>query len=249
MLISQFSLAQLEPAFSREMAKQRNFKLPYGGPTGTGGTFFKGTILGCVAGTIQSEVATLTLAGTSSGLVTATFTADKPYTVTWTDGATNASLTTLWETIFGTGNVVVTGTSAGGTDGTVILTFQGQLANVRIGGLFAATVAAGTSVWARTTRGSSGAGQFDKYLDAGTNSTPTTARNILAHDYTSKPQGGMVSEGPNSGQAYSPLVFVSGFFNVADLTGLDANGLADPGFRLVEGAALADVGAVIGLGV
>lgn len=249
MLISQFSLAQLEPAYSREMAKQRNYKLPYGGPTGTGGPFPKGTILGCVAGTVQSEVATLTLAGASSGLVTATFTADKPYTVTWTDGASNASVQALWEAIFGVGNVVVTGTSAGGTDGTVILALQNQLANVRIGGLFSATVAAGTATWARTTRGSSGAGQFDKYLDAGTNATPTTARAILSHDYTSKPQGGMVSEGPNSGQAYSPLVFVSGFFNVADTSGLDANGLADPGFRLVEGTALADIGAVIGLGV
>lgn len=249
MLVAQYSLSQLEPAFDRNLASARPVRLPYGGPTGTGGRFAKGTVLGCVGGTAQSEVATLTLGGTSSGTVTATFTGDKVYQVTWTVGATNASVQTAWEAVFGAGNVAVTGTSAGATDGTVILTFQNQLANVRIGGLFAATVTAGTSTWARTTRGSAGAGQFDRYLDAGTLNTPTTARSVLATDYLSTPQGELVTEGVRSGQAYSPLAWVAGFFNVGDLTGLDANGVADPGWRIVEGAAITDTGAVVGLGV
>lgn len=249
MLVAQYSLTPVEPAYARHLAVKRNVRMPYGGPTGAGGNYAKGTVLGCVAGTVQSEVATLTLGGTSSGTVTATFVGDKVYTVTWTVGATNASVQTLWEAVFGAGNVAVTGTSAGATDGTVILTLRNQLANTRIGGNFTATVTAGTSTWARTTRGSSGAGQFDAYLDAGTNSRPTTARAILAHDYLSTPQGELVGEGVRSGQAFSPEAWVAGYFNAADLTGLDSNGVADTGFRLVEGTAITDTGAVIGLGV
>jgi hypothetical protein len=186
MLVAQYSLSQLQTAFGPFLVK--NLRLPYGGPTGTGGKFSKGTVLGCVGGSAQSEVATLTINGTSDHACT--FTADKVYTVTH---AYNASLTTVktaWEAVFGTGNVAVTGTA--GT--TYILTFQNQLANVRIGGLFAVTAGVGTPSWARTTRGSSGAGQYDAYLDG----TVEPAGAVLATDYLSSPQGELVSEGVRS---------------------------------------------------
>lgn len=252
MLVAQYSLSQLVPAFGRELAMSRNVRMPYGGPTGAGGTFPKGTVLGCVAGTVQSEVATLTLANTTGGTFTVSFTADKVYqTASLAYNVSLANFKTALEAWFGTGNVAVTGIPGS----SYVVTFQNQLANTRIGGLFAADASAltsgttATATWARTTRGSSGAGQFDKYLDAGTNSCPTTARAILAHDYLSTPQGEMVGEGLRTGQAYAPLAFMTGFFNVGDLTGLDANGVADTGWRIVEGTAITDTGAVIGLGV
>lgn len=243
MLVAQYSLAMLEPAFDREKAVVRNVRLPYGGPTGSGGSFPKGTVLGCVSGTVQSEVATLTIDGTAAHVTT--FTADKVYSVSHAYDATLAAVQTAWEAVFGAGNVLV-----GGTPGTsYTLTFRNQLANVRIGGLFAVSATGGTPSWARTTRGSAGPGQFDKYVDAGTNSCPATARAVLAHDYASDPTGGLVTEGLKTMQGYSPLAFLAGFFNLADLTGMDANGAADSGWRFVEGNAVTETGVVLGLGV
>jgi hypothetical protein len=243
MLVSQFSLAQLEPAYGRDVARVRNVRLPYGGPYAVGGAFAKGRVLGCVGGAAASEVRTLTV-GTSTGTITHTFTADRAYVVTHQNNDSLAVVKAAWEAVFGAGNVAVTGVP--GTN--YILTFQGQLANVRIGGLMSIS-SNGNAAWARTTPGSAGAGQFDWYVDAGTNNAPTTARAVLAHEYLSSPQGELVTEGRRSGQAYSPPVFVAGYFFAADLTGLDANGVADTGWRIVEGTAITEAGAVVGLGV
>ena len=194
MMTSQKAHSQLEPAHSPAEARTRNVRLPYGGPTGYGGPFRKGTVLGCAAGTVQSEVATLTLASTPSGTVTATFTGDKGYVVRHAYDATLAAVQALWEGVFGRGNVTVTGTP--GSE--YVLTFGDQLANTRIGGLFSASITSGSASWARTTRGSAGAGQFDQYVDAGTNNCPTAASAILAHDYFTNPRGGLSGPGPVS---------------------------------------------------
>lgn len=236
MLVAQYSLAQLQTAFGPFLTK--NFRLPYGGPTGSGGKFAKGTVLGCVGGAAADEVATLTISGTATHVTN--FTADKIYQVSHAYNATTAAVQALWEVVFGTDNVVVTGTA--GT--TYVLTFQNQLDSTRIGGLFATTATGGTPTWARTTRGSSGAGQYDAYLDA----TVDPASAVLAMDYLSSPQGELVTEGIRSGQPFSPLCYISGFFNVADLTGLDANGAADKGWRVAVGNAITDTGAVVALG-
>jgi hypothetical protein len=244
MLVKQITLQPLRPAFRPDLAVERTCRLPYGGPYGVGGKFAKGTVLGCVAGTVQSEVRTLTV-GTTTGTITSTFTADKPYVVSHQHNDPLAAVQALWEGVFGKGNVAVTGTP--GTN--YVLTFQGRLANARIGGLLSLSVAAGTASWARTTAGSAGAGQFDRYLDAGTNNAPTTARSVLAYDYLSDPQGGLALDAGSPNQSYSPQHYVSGYFLAADLAGMDAAAMADPGFRFVEGTALADGGAVVGLGV
>jgi hypothetical protein len=239
MLVRQFSLEPLRPAFSPEMAVTRPVRLPYGGPTGVGGRFAKGTVLAPAGATAQSEVATLTV-GTATGDLTTYFTADKVYVVTHAINATVAAVQTAWQTVFGEGNVAVTGVA--GTN--YILTFQQQLANSRIGGLFGLS-ANGTAAWARTTRGSSGIGQFDAYLDG----TIDPARAILVYDYMSDPAGGNVTEIGSTCQATSPVAYFAGFFNAADLTGLDANAVSDPGFRLVLGTAFNQTGAVIALGL
>src|SRR5688572_17410979 len=104
MLVKQFSLQPLLPAFRPESAVVRNYSLPYGGPVGVGGKFAKGTVLGCVAGTVQSEVATLT-AGTGTHVVT--FTADKVYSLSHAANAALSAVQALWESVFGAGNVAV----------------------------------------------------------------------------------------------------------------------------------------------
>ena len=241
MLVRQFSLNPLRPAFAPALASTRTVSLPYGGPTGTGGAFQRGLVLGCVGGTPQSEVVTLTC---GTGTHVCTFIADKVYTVTHAANAPIATVRQLWEGVFGPGNVQVTGTP--GTN--YVLTFQGALANRRIGGHFTVS-AGGTPAWARTTRGSCGAGQFDQYLDSGANGAPNTARAVLVYDYLSDPRGGQVTEAGPTGQPFSPLIYSAGFFFASELVGLDAAAVSDPGWRLVEGNSISEPGAVVGIGV
>jgi hypothetical protein len=258
-LTAQYSQSLLKPALRPELATVDNFALPAGGPyavDGTGGGKFpRGLVLGCVGGAPASAVWTLTISGSPTGSkLTLTYVADKVYQgVTANLVAAHASVAQLQavcDAIWGAGNTLVAGTP--GTSFTI--TFQGVLANKRVGGNIAVTAAftAGTApaiALARTTPGSSGAGQYDRYLDGGTNNAPTTARAVLQADYLSDPQGGNVLEGRVAGQPYSPPVYTTGIFNVADLTGLDANAVADPGFRLYAGAAITDAGAQIALGL
>ena len=192
---------------------------------------------------------TISITGTPTGSkLVITYTADKVYTVTLGNAvsthATLAEVQTALETIFGTGNVAVTGTA--GT--TYTCTFQNALDKVQVDGTFAvtATFTAGSGpavAWARTTQGSAGPGQYVAYDDAGSNGA-ATAKAILARAYLSDPVGGYVSEyGPTS-QPFSPPVYVSGYFLCSDLTGLDANGATDLG-KLVVGNAYSDTGAVL----
>src|SRR6185312_5557273 len=132
--------------------------LPYGGPTGVGGSFAQGLCLSIVAGTVQSEVITVTISG-ATGTLMFIFYGDRPYTATWLVNDSLATAKTALEGIFGTGNVTVTGTA--GTN--YIITMAGSLANQRIGGNVAVSATSGTPTVARTTRGSSGAGQYDVY--------------------------------------------------------------------------------------
>ncbi len=250
MIIKKYTYNWLLPAFEIPGFSPLvlNGRLPVGGPTGTGGTFSAGLVLGCVGGAAQSEVATLTLGGGPAGNVIATWTGDQVYSWTFAYNATAAVMQAAlvaaipeWN-----GNVTVTGTP--GT--TYIITFNNVLASTRIGGLFAATIDTGTSVWARTTRGSAGAGQYDKYLNAGTLDTPTTAQRVLQWDYRSDPGGGQIyADSGSTGQPFSPPMYCANTpLNVADLTGLDSNAMNDPGFRLLTGAAITDTGAQIILG-
>jgi hypothetical protein len=250
------TLQPVKPAYEPEHALNRVCRLPFGGPWGTGGRFPKGTVLGCVGGAPANAVITITISGAPTGSKLALdYTADKVYSAVTANlasaHATVAQLQAACDEIWGAGNTLVAGTP--GTSFTI--TFQGVLAQTRIGGLLSltrSTFTAGTApaaTAARTTPGTSGAGQFDKYVDAGTNNAPQVARSVLMYDYLSDPLGGFVADAGVSGQPYSPPHYITGFFNVADLDGLDANGVTDPGWRIVEGAAITEAGAVVGIGV
>lgn len=242
MLLRQYSLNPLRPAFYPEIADRavRPVALPVGGPIGTGGNFAKGTVLGDVGGSAANELWTITI-GSATATVTFTFTADKPYTTTFLVNDSVATVQTAIDTIFGAGNTTVAGTP--GTSYTI--TFKGVLASRLMGGNVTMTATSANPTLARTTPGSCGAGQFNVY----DNSAVGVARCLLKYDYGTDPLGGRVTDLQSTGQPSNALAYFAGYFNVADLTGLDSSAVSDPGFRIVEGSAITETGAVIGLGV
>lgn len=233
--IYSFSLQGLMPSQdSPAYAVANPVQLPWGGPTGTGGNYAQGLALINVAGTIQSEVITVSIAG-ATGTVTFTFTADKPYTATFAHNASLATVQTALEGIFGDGCVTVTGTP--GT--TYTITFSGTSANRRIGGLASVSATSGTPTVARTTRGSSGAGQYDVYAGSG------LVRAFNEYTFSTDPQGNIVTDIPSSGQPSSMPAWTRGRFWVADLTGLDAGAMSNGNIVFVRGTAITDTGAEI----
>lgn len=221
--------------------------MPYGGPYGVGGTYTQGQPISCVAGTIQSEVITVTIAGATGDLVF-NFTGDQVYQASFDCSASLAVAQTALEGIFGAGNVTVTGTA--GT--TYTITMSGTLANQRIGGLVSVSATtSGTPTVARTTRGSSGAGQYDLY----DSSTFTVVAGFLEYTFGSSPQGFITTPdiGFNTEQPQSPPAYTRGRFFVADLvtTGtyaLDTDAITNTkNLSLVRGTALTDVGAEVEL--
>lgn len=243
MLVAQYSLNPCRPAFNPEIAERslRPVALPVGGAVDSGAKFAKGTVLGCVGGAAANEAWTITI-GSATGTVTFTFTCPAGvYQTTFAYNATPAAVKTALEVIFGTGNILtVTGTA--GT--TYVVTFGGLLANRMMGGLVAMTATTANPTLSRSA-GSCGAAQFAPY----DNSAPGVARAVLKWDFSTDPQGARVSDVRGTGQPAEASAYTAGYFFVADLTGLDASAMSDPGFRLVTGAAITDTDAVIGIGV
>lgn len=243
MLTRQYSLNPLRPAFNPEIAERslRGVALPVGGAIGTGANFLKGTVLGCVGGAAGNEVWTITI-GSATATVTFSFaTPAGTFTCTFQYNDSLATVQTALQTIFGTGNVTVTGTP--GT--TYILTFGGVLQNRLMGGAVTMVATTANPTLARTTPGSAGGGQYNVY----DNNTVPVARCILKYDYRSDPTGARVTDIGSTGQPSEGQAYFAGYFFYSDLVGMDSSALSDPGFRQVEGASLTDTGAVIGLGV
>lgn len=243
MQIAQFSLQGLMPSQdSPAYAVPNPVQMPWGGVTGTGGPFEQGAAITCVAGTIQSEVITVTIAG-STGTLVFTFTSGNGIQqAKWLVGASLATAQTALEAIFGVGNITVTGTP--GT--TYTITFSGNSANHRIGGLAAVSATtAGTPTVARTTRGSSGAGQYDLY----DGSTYTIVNGFLEYGFNSDPQGCVVTNIPSSGQPSSMPAWTRGRFFVDQLgSNFDAAAISsNTNIVFVRGTAITDVGAQIEL--
>lgn len=246
-----FTQQGLQVALSPELATTRAVKLPYGGPTGSGGSYAQGLILTNVGGTAQAEVMTITSSG-DSGTFTFLFVGDKLYsTGALAYNCSTATLQSALEGIFGEGEVVVTGSA--GTS--YVITFQ---TNVRIGGyvFFANTFGSGSISVARTTRGSCGAGQYDVY----DGSTYTTTDAILMYETTLDPTGALVGEYVTAtGQPFSPPAYQEGFFFVfggvdggdtdtANLPNIDATAVgAGQKLRKAVGSAITEAGAIVRL--
>lgn len=239
--IAQYSLqggmpSQDSPAY----AVPNPVQMPWGGAFGTGAAFEQMAAIQCVAGTIQSEVITVTIAG-STGTLVFTFTSGAGIQqAKWLVGGTLASAQTALEAIFGVGCVTVTGTP--GT--TYTITFSGSSANHRIGGLAAVSATtAGTPTVARTTRGSSGAGQYDLYAASG------IVNGFLEYGFNSDPQGCIVTNIPSSGQPSSMPAWTRGRFFVNQLgSNFDAAAISsNTNIVFVRGTSITDVGAQIEL--
>jgi hypothetical protein len=244
----------LLPKIAPERMLSREVRLPYGGPFGTGGPYLKGTVLGSVSSaTAANEVRTYAVSGSPTGVkVAITFTAgDQVYTASTANAAstvmTAAELVAALEEIFGAGNIGVVKSTL-----SYAITFQGALANTRIGGLltFTPTFTAGTSpagAFTRTTVGSCGSGQYDVQADGSSDGTQV-AKCILRYDYVSGPTGGHATDIGPATQPYSPDAYFDGYFGVADIRNITTTSLATFG-RIWSGGSLSDPDAIIKIGV
>lgn len=222
---TQYDQQGLMPAWAAHLAVSRAVNLPFGGPTGSGGAFPQGQALGAVGGSAQAEVATLTIGGTpTGGTFTVSFTGDKVYqtaALAYNVSTANFQAALAAAVAEWAGNITVTGTAGS----SYVVTFSGQLAAQRIGGLFgvnttALTGGTPTGSWARTTRGSCGAYQYDLYNSSANNDVDA----FLEYDATLSPGGARVTEfGTALGQPWQPPAFVEGLFSAAALVGLDSN--------------------------
>jgi len=239
MKVRTYSQNPLRPAYNVQAAEAalRPVSLPIGG-----GTVPLGTVLGHVGGAVANEVWAIAI-NSGTGTLTFTFTADKVYTTTFSVSATLAAVKAALETIFGTDNVAVTGTP--GTSYTI--TFQNGLAGRKVNVSYATVATSGGSGTAITesTAGSCGAGQFGVY----DNSSPGVARCVLKYAFACDPTGARVTELGSTGQPAEAQAYFAGYFFADTLVGLDAAAVSDPGWRLVEGNAITDPGAVVGIGV
>lgn len=207
MAATQYTQQGLQVAHSPQLSSTRGVKLPYGGPTDTGGSFAQGLILTNVAGTAQPEIFTINTT-VPSGTVTIFFVSGDGVSKS-SALAYNASLAAVKAAlveIFGEGSIA----TVTGTPGTqYVCTFA---ENARIGGnLYFSAPASGAISMTRSQRGSCGAGQYDVY-DGSTN---TTTDAILEYEVALDPTGALVGEYITaSGQPFSPPAYQEGFFFV-----------------------------------
>lgn len=235
MLTRLFTQNELRPAFAPEEAVKITARLPIGPRIPAG------QVLGFTNTAARNDVKTITITGTPTG-GTWTFTFLGQVSSSLAFNATAATVQAAVDAFFGPSCCTVTGGPGPGTPW--VLTFTGMMGNVLIKsftvtGSFTGGTTPAIAI-ANTTTGSAGAGQMDIYDD----STVPTAHGLLAIDYVSDINGGLLTERGGSGQPYNPPVYIGGFFRVADLTGLDANGLADLG-RMAVGSAFNTAGGVI----
>jgi hypothetical protein len=206
------------------------------------GSYAKGTVIGQRSTvTAANDVQTFTITGTPTGgtlrfgfngEVTAAFT----YSTTDATVQANAQAALEALTSIGTGNVTVVSSSSG----TVLaVTFGGACGNLEQPAL--SMVANGltggsspTGTWARTTRGRAAGGSWAAYDDSIADGRDV-ARAVVQYATTVDTFGKHSSGGGEWGTSQlSAPAFYTGVFYTADLTGIDANGVADLG-KLLTG--------------
>lgn len=223
----QYQASALQPAVNPEEAKLMSVRLP------GGVDYAAGTVLGAVTAAAANDVQTVTITGTPTGgtfrlLLNGELTAAIAY------NAAAAAVQSAIEALpsVGSGNVACTGGALPGT--AVVATFQGALASRKIPLMTAINSLTGGSspavAVAQTTAGTQGPGQFAAYDDALSDGTQI-AKALLQRRTRTKVDGTIIDEHGSGG--YDAAAFVAGTFKTADLTGLDANGVADLGRLLV----------------
>jgi hypothetical protein len=213
----------------------------------------KGTVVGVSTASAEDDVQTLTQASATGGAFTITFgfgtvytTAPIPYNAT--AAQVQAALQGL--TNIGAGNVSCTGGALGSSG--VVCTFGGALANqpqplmaVNNAGL---TGSGAAVTVAHTTTGVAN-GAMEPYLSTNTDGSQTPI-GILVIEVSTDTQGNVtygplpVGNGFGAIRHVAPIA-ISGYFNTADLTGLDTNAVSKLG-RLIEGTTSVGVLCVTG---
>lgn len=211
-----------------------------------GKAFAAGTVLGQIEGTgsAVAEVQTLTGTGTISG-GTYRIVFDGQTTAALAYNANNATIQAALEALtnIGTGGVTVGGGAFPGTP--VTLTFAGTLAGQAqplVSIINSLTGTAPVVTPTRTTPGKPAGGYWDAYDDAASGSFAglATARRLLKYACRTGTDG-RIYPGPEIGSGdsntwqWSTPAYHAGTFKTSDLTGLDANGVADLG-KLISGS-------------
>jgi len=230
-----FTFNELKPAFASENCLQQVVRLP------VGSNLKAGQVLGCTGVVARNDLKTITITGSpTGGTWTFSFLGQTSDAIAYNANA--AAVQAACDKFFGKGNTLVAGGPGPGTAWTI--TFTGSMASVLVKSLtVTGAFTGGTSpaiAAANTTPGSAGAAQMDAY----DNSAIATATCLLAADYASDINGGVLTERGGTGTPFSARAYFDGPFNVADLTGLDANAVTDMG-RMIFGTAYDSAGGVL----
>lgn len=242
-----YSQSELTPA----MFPERMLKASL--PVAANQHLVKGTIVGVVTSASANDVQTLTQSSATGGTFTLTFGSSTVYTTA--PIAYNASAATVQAALqqlpnIGSGNVICTGGGLGSAG--VVCTFSGALANqpqpvftVNNAGLTGSGAAVAV---AHTTPGVSN-GALEPYVSSNSDGSQTPM-GILVVEVSTDSQGNVTFGPLPTGNGFGAVrhvapVAISGYFNTADLTGLDSNAVSKLG-RLIEGTTSVGVLCVTG---
>lgn len=213
----------------------------------------KGTVVGVCTSSAEDDVQTLTQASATGGTFTITFgfgtvytTAPIPY------NATAAQVQSALQALpnIGAGNVSCTGGALGSSG--VVCTFGGGLAN-QPQPIMAVNNAGLTGSGAVVTVGHTTVGVANGAMEpyaSGNSDGSQTPVGVLVVEVSTDTQGNVtygplpIGNGFGAVRHVAPIA-ISGYFNTADLTGLDTNAVSKLG-RLIEGTTSAGVLCVTG---
>lgn len=208
------------------------------------GTYPRGQILGQITSTGADDVETVTIGGSPTGgtwTYTATPTSPnagqaavvltEPYNVSL------AALQADLETIYGAGNVIVSGTA--GTS--YVITFRGQLARtpITLAVTSGASLTGGTAPTATIAHTTTGVGDTDTFgaYASGNSDGTGVPKGILMYPCTVDAAGNITVSGEIAGLTRRSIqMYRSGAFRCEELVGLDANAVTKLGGLIVIGS-------------
>ena len=237
---TRYGVSGIVPAKNPELA----FTIP--GNISPGTSIAKGVAVGQVAGTGSdvNEIQRITPTGTISGGTFRIGTADGSLTTALAYNATAAQIQAALEVILGTGNVACTG---GAIDSAYVqVTFQNMCGGLNQPLLTITNALTGNNpvlTTTTTTAGKPAGGFWAAYNDSNSDGTEV-CKGVMQFDVVAD-NFGMITFGNQQGggdfgvKDYTAPIWAGGIFKGSDITGLDANGLADlQGRYLQQGASI-----------
>lgn len=242
-----YTQSELTPAFFPERMLKASL------PVAANQHMVKGTVVGICTSAAANDVQTLSQSSATGGTFTVTFGFGTVYTsapIPYNASAAQVQSALQALPNIGSGNVSCTGGALGSAG--VVCTFGGNLANqpqpifaINNAGLTGSGAAVSVT---HTTVGVAN-GAMEPYLSTNTDGSQTPV-GILAVEVSTDPQGDVtygplpVGNGFGAIRHVAPIA-IAGYFNCADLTGLDTNAVSKLG-RLIEGTTSVGVLCVTG---